>query len=56
MMHKILKWYFNKYALSNNVLQEGCDKVNKDLFGNPEENLQYAYAIAKAIEEKGSHS
>ncbi len=24
-----------------------------DLFGNPEENVQYTYAISKAIEEMG---
>jgi hypothetical protein len=39
--------------LSNNVLQEGRDKAKVDLFGDPDENIQYAYAIAKAIEEMG---
>jgi hypothetical protein len=39
--------------LSNNILQEGHDKAKVDLFGNPEENVQYAYTIAKAIEEMG---
>ncbi len=53
VMHEILKPYFNKYETSNNILQEGCDKAKVDLFGNPEENVQYAYAIAMAIEEMG---
>jgi hypothetical protein len=53
MMHEILKPYFNKYTLSNNILQEGCDKAKVDLFGDLEENIQYASAIAKAIEEMG---
>ncbi len=39
--------------MSNNILQEGHDKAKEDLFGNPEENVKYAYAIAKAIEEMG---
>jgi hypothetical protein len=53
IMHEILKPYFNEYALSNNVLQEGCDKAKEELFGNPEENIQYIYSCAKAIEEMG---
>jgi hypothetical protein len=53
MMRKILKPYFNEYVLSNNVLQEGRDKAKVDLFGDPDENVQYAYAIAKVIEEIG---
>jgi hypothetical protein len=53
MMCEILKPYFNKYVLLNNVLQEGHDKAKVDLFGDLEENIQYAYAIAKAIEEMG---
>jgi hypothetical protein len=39
MMHEILKPYFNKYALSNKVLQEGCDKAKVGLFGDPDENI-----------------
>ncbi len=53
MMREILKPYFKEYELSNNVLQEGRDKAKVDLFGDPDENIQYAYAIAKAIEEMG---
>ncbi len=49
MMCETLKPYFNEYALSNNILQKGCDKAKVDLFGNLEENVQYAYAIAKAV-------
>jgi hypothetical protein len=39
--------------LSNNILQEGCDEAKVDLFGNPEENIQYTYTIARVIEEMG---
>jgi hypothetical protein len=53
MMHEILKPYFNEYTLLNNILQEGCEKAKVDLFGDPEENVKYTYAIAKAIEEMG---
>jgi hypothetical protein len=53
MMREILKPYFNKYALSNNLLQEGHDKAKVDLFDDLDENVSYAYAIAKAIEEMG---
>jgi hypothetical protein len=35
MMHEILKPYFNKYVLTNNVLQEACDTAEGDLFGDP---------------------
>ncbi len=53
MIHEILKPYFNKYELSNNVLQEGRDKAKVDLFGDLDENVWYAYAIAKAIQQMG---
>jgi hypothetical protein len=53
MMHEILKPYFNKYVLTNNVLQEACDTAKEDLFGDPDDNVQYAYAIAKAIQHMG---
>ncbi len=43
MKREIFKSYFNEYALSNNVLMEGCEKAKVDLFGNPEENVQCAY-------------
>jgi hypothetical protein len=39
MMRKILKLYFNEYALSNNIIQEGHDKAKVDLFSNPEKML-----------------
>ncbi len=39
--------------MSNKILQEGRNKAKVDQFGNPEEYIQYAYAIAKAIEEMG---
>jgi hypothetical protein len=39
MIQEILKPYFNKYELSNNVLQEGRDKAKVDLFGDLDENV-----------------
>jgi hypothetical protein len=50
----IMKPYFSEYVLTNNVLQEeGRDTAKVDLFGGPDDNVQYAYAIAKAIQEMG---
>ncbi len=53
MMHKMLKPYFNAYVLINNALQETCDSAKGDLFGDPDDNVRYAYAIANAIEQMG---
>jgi hypothetical protein len=53
MMRKILKPYFNKYVLANNVLQESHDTAKGDLFGDPDNNVRYAYTIAKAIQQMG---
>jgi hypothetical protein len=53
IMRKILNPYFNAYVLTNNVLQEACDAAKGDLFGNPDDNVQYTYAISKAIQEMG---
>ncbi len=51
MMREILKPYFNKYLLTNNVLQKARDTAKGDLFGDTDNNIQYAYAIAKAIQQ-----
>jgi hypothetical protein len=51
MMQEILKPYFNEYVLTNNVLQQARDTAKGDLFGDPDENVQYAYAIAKTIQQ-----
>jgi hypothetical protein len=48
-----MKPYFNAYMLTNNLLQEACDTAKGDLFGDPDDNVQYADAIAKAIQEMG---
>jgi hypothetical protein len=53
MMHEILKPYFNKYVLTNNVLQEARDTAKGDLFGDPDNNVRYAYTVAKAIQQMG---
>jgi hypothetical protein len=53
MMREILKPYFNEYVLTNNVLQEAHDTAKGDLFGDPDDNVQYAYAIAKEIQQMG---
>ena len=39
--------------MTNNILQDACDFVKVDLSGDPEDNVKYMYAIAKAIEEMG---
>ena len=55
MMRKILKPYFNKYVLANNVLQESHDTAKGDLFGDPDNNVRYAYTIAKIdSDDKGA--
>jgi hypothetical protein len=40
-------------VLTNNVLQETCDAAKGDLFGDLDDNVRYAYAIAKALEQVG---
>jgi hypothetical protein len=52
-IHKILKPHFNEYVLTNYVLQEACDTAKGDLFGDPDNSVRYAYAIAKAIQQMG---
>ncbi len=42
MMHEILKLYFNAYVLTNNFLQEARDTAKGDMFGDPDDNVQYA--------------
>ncbi len=39
--------------LANNVLQEACDTAKVDLFGDPDNNVWYAYANAKALQQTG---
>ncbi len=53
MMREILKPYMNEYVLTNNVLQEARDTAKSDLFGDPDENVKYTYAIANAIKQMG---
>ncbi len=53
IMHKLLKPHVNKYVLTNNVLQEARDTAKGDLFGDPDDNVRYAYAIAKALQQVG---
>ncbi len=53
MMCKILKPYIKDYVLTNNILQETCDTAKGDLFGDPDKNITYAYAIANAIQQMG---
>ncbi len=53
MMHEILKPYINEYMLTNNILQEARDPAKGDLFGDPDKNVTYAYAIANAIKQMG---
>jgi hypothetical protein len=53
MMREILKPCMNKYVLTNNVLQEAHDTAKGDLFGDPDENVKCAYAIANAINQMG---
>ncbi len=53
MVCKILKPYINEYVLTNNLLQEACDTAKGDLFGDPDKNVKYAYAIANTIQQMG---
>jgi hypothetical protein len=39
MMHEILKPYFNKYVLTNNILQDAHDTAKGDLFGDPDNSI-----------------
>jgi hypothetical protein len=53
MMCKIFKPYINEYVLTNNVLLEARDTAKGDIFGDPDKNVKYAYAIANAIQQMG---
>jgi hypothetical protein len=52
-MCELLKPHINEYVLTNNVLQEARDAAKGDLFGDMDDNVQYAYAIAKALQQVG---
>jgi hypothetical protein len=53
MMRQISKPYINEYVLTNNILQEAHDTAKGDLFGDPDKNVTYTYAIANAIQQMG---
>jgi hypothetical protein len=53
IMRKLLKPHFNEYVLTNNVLQEARDTAKGDLFGDPDNNVRYAYAIANTLQKVG---
>jgi hypothetical protein len=39
IVHELLKPHYNKYVLTNNVLQEASDAAKGDLFGDPDNNI-----------------
>jgi hypothetical protein len=54
IMCKILKPYFNECALSNNLLQEGCDKANVDLFGDLDEKFDTLMQLLRQLRKWGT--
>ncbi len=42
IMHELLKPHVNEYVLTNNYLQEARGTAKEDLFGDPDDNVQYA--------------
>ncbi len=46
-----IKWCKRYWNHIKNVLQEARDTAKGDLFGDPDDNVWYAYAIARAIQK-----
>ena len=52
-MRGLLSNYVNTDLITDNLLQEARDWAKLQLFGNPDENVQYCEAVKAAIIEMG---
>jgi hypothetical protein len=40
-------------VVTNNIIQDARNHAKADIFGKPEHNIRYAYAIQQAIQDMG---
>jgi hypothetical protein len=52
-MSEVIQDYVNPYAVTNNILQDARNHAKADLFGKPDDNIRYAYAIQQTIRDMG---
>ncbi len=53
VMSEVIQDYVNPYAVTFNILQDARSNAKADLFGKPDDNIRYAYAIQQAIQDMG---
>ena len=53
VMSEVIRDYVNEYAITNNILQDAREHARKDIFGEPEDNVKYAYALRDSLVERG---
>jgi hypothetical protein len=55
LLWKILKPYANDYVLTNSILQEGWELAKTQLYGQADDNVQYAKGVVKELQGLGHH-
>ncbi len=53
VMSEVIQDYVNPYVVTNNILQDARNHAKADLFGKPDDNIRYAYAVQQAIQDMG---
>ncbi len=53
VLSKVILDYVNPYVVTNNIIQDARDHAKADIFGKPNNNIRYAYAIQQAIQDMG---
>jgi hypothetical protein len=53
VLSKVIRDYVNPYAVTNIIIQDACNHAKADIFGKPNDNIRYAYAIQQAIQDMG---
>jgi hypothetical protein len=53
VMSEVIRDYVNEYAITNNILQDARQHARKDIFGEAEDNVKYAYALRDSLVERG---
>jgi hypothetical protein len=53
VMSEVIQDYVNPYMVTNNILQDARNHAKADLFGQPDDNIRYAYVIQQAIRDMG---
>ena len=53
VMSEVIRDYVNEYAITNNILQDARDHAKKNIFGEAEDNVKYAYALRESLQQKG---